>query len=53
MKNINNYYIFVFFLYLSLLFGLYTNEDLLGGASIDYNKILLKLDLLKNLATLI
>ena len=48
MRNINNYYILVFFLYLSLLFGLYTNEDLLGGASIDYNKILLKLDLLKN-----
>lgn len=34
------YYVFVLALYLSLLLGLFLGEDFLGGAAIDYNKIL-------------
>ena len=34
------YQVIVFTLYLSLLLGLFLGEDFLGGAAIDYNKIL-------------
>ena len=47
MKKISNYYIWVFILYLSLLFGLLIGEDLLGGALFDYEKILVKINLLR------
>ncbi|MDA7443262.1 hypothetical protein N8775_03025 [Candidatus Pelagibacter ubique] len=34
------YYVFVLALYISLLLGLFLGEDFLGGAAIDYRKIL-------------
>ena len=34
------YYVFVLALYISLLLGLFLGEDFLGGAAIDYSKIL-------------
>ena len=36
------YCVFVLALYLSLLLGLFFGEDFLGGAAIDYTKILSK-----------
>ena len=48
MKKISNYYIWVFTLYLSLLFGLLIGEDLLGGALFDYEKHLVKINLLRS-----
>ena len=36
----NKYFILIFILYLTLLFGLFTSEDLLQGAKIDYTNIL-------------
>ena len=45
----NKYFILIFILYLTLLFGLFISEDLLQGAKIDYTNILTnKLSLFKN-----
>ncbi len=45
----NKYFILIFILYLTLLFGLFISEDLLQGAKIDYTNILKnKLSLFKN-----
>ena len=45
----NKYIILIFFLYLTLLFGLFTGEDLLQGAKVDYTNIIKnKLSLFKN-----
>ena len=45
----NKYIILIFILYLTLLFGLFTGEDLLQGAKIDYTNIIKnKLSLFKN-----
>ena len=46
------YYVFVLALYISLLLGLFLGEDFLGGAAIDYRKILTnKLSIFKNKIT--
>jgi len=45
----NRYFILIFILYLTLLLGLFTGEDLLQGAEIDYTNILAnKLSIFRN-----
>ena len=45
----NRYFILIFILYLTLLLGLFTGEDLLQGAEIDYINILAnKLSIFRN-----
>ena len=46
IKNININYIIFFFLYLSILFGFIIGEDALGGAKIDFEKHLKKIEII-------